>query len=148
MPEITGEWRSIPAAPAEGYRAQRIAPVEHPGSPRGPVVVITGEYGARVLAPIQETLASLAGRTVRILTVENTFFGGNVGVAGLIVGEDVRRSLLADSEPAGVYLIPDVALQGDVFLDNMPLAEVVDGIAAPVVPVEATAAGFLTGARA
>ncbi len=69
-------------------------------------------------------------------------------MAGLLVGADVRAALLADQEEAGVYLVPDVALQGDVFLDNMPLEEVAMGVGAPVVPVEATAAGVLAGARA
>ena len=147
MPEITGEWRSIPAAPAEGYRAQRIASVDHPGSARGPVVIVTGEYGARVLEPVRETLASLIDRPIRLLPVANDFFGGNISVAGLMVGEDVRRALLADREASGVYLIPDVALQGDVFLDNMALTDVTEGIDTPVVPVEATAAGVLHGAR-
>ena len=147
QPSITGEWRSIPAAPAEGYRAQRVITVDDPGPTRGPVVVVTGEYGAEVLAPVRETLSALAGRPIRLLPVHNDFFGGNISVAGLMVGEDVRKALLSDVEPVGIYLLPDVALQGDVFLDNVPLTEVAEGIRAPVVPVEATAAGLLAGAR-
>jgi hypothetical protein len=46
-----------------------------------------------------------------------------------------------------VYLIPDVAVQGDVFLDDVPVAEVVASAKAPVRMVEATAAGLLAGAR-
>ena len=49
--------------------------------------------------------------------VENQFFGGNVGVAGLLVGEDLAR-VLAD-EPAGHrYLLPDVCLSQGRFLDG------------------------------
>ena len=52
-----------------------------------------------------------------MLPVENRFFGGNVGVTGLIVGEDIAR-VLAD-EPAGHrYLLPDVCLSGGRFLDG------------------------------
>ena len=52
-----------------------------------------------------------------MLPVENQFFGGNVGVTGLIVGEDIAR-VLAD-EPAGHrYLLPDVCLSGGRFLDG------------------------------
>ena len=146
-PLITGEWRSIPAAPDEGYRAQRVVFPGRPEPTKGPVVVVTGEYGAKVLEPVREALSGLAGRHIRLLAVRNDFFGGNISVAGLLVGEDVRRALDADQKPAGVYLIPDVALQGDVFLDNVPLADVTRGIKAPVVAVEATAAGLLAGAR-
>jgi putative radical SAM enzyme (TIGR03279 family) len=148
MPEITGEWRSVPAAPREGYRAARILDVAHPGSPRGTVVLVTGAYGARVLEPVLPALSHMAGRSIRTLQVDNAFFGGNIAVAGLLVGEDVRRAIAADDEEAGVYLIPDVALQGDVFLDDVGLAEVAAEAAAPLVPVEATAAGILAGAAA
>ena len=146
-PSITGEWRSIPAAPAEGYRTRRILDTEHPGSAGGPLVLVTGEYGAQVLSPVRAALERLVRRPVRLLPVHNHFFGGNIAVSGLLVGEDVRAALMADDEPAGVYLIPDVALQGDVFLDNMALEEVSAGIETPVVPVEATAAGVLAGAH-
>ena len=54
---------------------------------------------------------------VRIVTVENRYFGGNVAVTGLMVGEDLARVLAA--EPAGHrYLLPDVCLSGGRFLDG------------------------------
>jgi hypothetical protein len=109
---------------------------------------VTGEYGARVLEPVRAPLEELARRKIRLLPVPNTFFGGNIAVAGLIVGEDVRRALAADSGPAGLYLLPDVALQGDVFLDNVPLHDISEAAKAPVLAVEATAAGLLEGAAA
>ena len=49
-------------------------------------VVVTGEYGQRILDPILERLARLAGRKIRLLTIPNDFFGGNTAVAGLMVG--------------------------------------------------------------
>jgi hypothetical protein len=83
--------------------------------------VITGRYGARVLDPLLERLASTPGGTagvdVRTVPVDNRFFGGNIAVTGLLVGEDIAR-VLAD-EPAGHrYLLPDVCLSGGVFLDG------------------------------
>ena len=57
--------------------------------------------------------------TVRVVPVENRFFGGNVGVTGLLVGEDLARVLTG--EPEGQrYLLPDVCLSGGRFLDGMP----------------------------
>jgi len=76
------------------------------------VVVITGEYGAKVLRPL---LAGFDG--VRVLAVENTFFGGNIGVTGLLVGEDVAR-VLADQPEGDRYLLPDVCLSNGLFLDG------------------------------
>jgi putative radical SAM enzyme (TIGR03279 family) len=79
-----------------------------------PVAVLTGTYGAAVLRPLLDRI----GRPdVRVVPVENRFFGGTVGVAGLLVGEDLARVLAA--EPEGHrYLLPDVCLSRGVFLDG------------------------------
>ena len=53
-----------------------------------PVAVLTGPYGARVLG---RCWPSWAAPDVRVVPVENRFFGGNVGVTGLLVGEDLAR---------------------------------------------------------
>jgi putative radical SAM enzyme (TIGR03279 family) len=146
-PLITGEWRSIPAAPDEGYRAPRhLAGAAEAPDRRGPAVIVTGTYGAQVIEPIRSRLESLAGRRMRILPVRNDFFRGNVAVAGLMVGADIRRAFEADRGEAGVYLIPDVAVQSDVFLDDLTIADVAAAAGAPVRIVEATAAGLLHGA--
>ena len=84
-----------------------------------PVGILTGEYGARTLQPL---VASLQNDNVRIVSVENRFFGGNVSVAGLLVGEDIARTL--EEEPQGHrYLLPDVCLSQGKFLDGMTPAD-------------------------
>ncbi|HET8621170.1 MAG TPA: DUF512 domain-containing protein [Acidimicrobiales bacterium] len=90
------------------------------GPRRGaPVAVLTAPYGARVLTPL---LAELGRPDVRVVTVENRYFGGNVGVSGLMVGEDLARALAA--EPEGHrYLLPDVCLTRGVFLDGTTPAD-------------------------
>ena len=131
----TGSARARAAAadarPARGYRAPRTCAtndeVEAGGTegvslglpvvrPRrdAPVGVLTGVLGAAVLEPL---LAGMGLDDVRVLAVENRFFGGNVGVTGLMVGEDVARVLV--DEPAGHrYLLPDVCLSNGRFLDG------------------------------
>jgi len=84
---------------------------------------------------------------MRILEVENRFFGGNTGVAGLMVGEDIMRELADDRGPAGAYVIPDVALSGDTFIDDVALGVVTSSARAPVVVAPATAAGLVGAAR-
>jgi putative radical SAM enzyme (TIGR03279 family) len=131
-----GFFASVDGAPAEGYRAPRVVegspgvsgagpavasgqpvvlrPGRRPG-PGAPVGIVTSEYGAQVLGPIIETYSGTA--QVRLVVVDNRFFGGNIAVTGLLVGEDIAR-VLAD-EPAGHrYLLPDVCLSGGVFLDG------------------------------
>jgi NifB/MoaA-like Fe-S oxidoreductase len=97
------------AVRATGDQLLRIGP-----SRRAPVAVLTARYGARVLRPLVERL----GRPdVRIVTVDNDYFGGNVAVSGLMVGSDLARVL--DREPAGHrYLLPDVCLTQGRFLDG------------------------------
>jgi putative radical SAM enzyme (TIGR03279 family) len=114
-----GFFQWVDGAPAEGYRAVRVS-VRRPGvevatTARPCVAILTGALGARVLAPLVDAL----GRDdVRIVPVENRFFGGNIGVAGLLVGEDLARTLAA--EPAGDrYLLPDVCLTQGRFLDGL-----------------------------
>jgi len=91
-------------------------------SPRrdAPIAILTGEMGAEVLSPL---VSSLGRDDIRIVPVVNEFFGGNTGVTGLMVGEDIARVLAA--EPAGHrYLLPDVCLSDDGrFLDGASVAD-------------------------
>jgi putative radical SAM enzyme (TIGR03279 family) len=113
----------VDGAPAAGYRAPRIplgtavpTPVVDPHAPIG---ILTGAYGARVLAPLVDALDR---PDVRLVPVENAYFGGNIGVTGLLVGEDLVRTL--SGEPAGHrYLLPDVCLSDGVFLDGLRPAD-------------------------
>ncbi|MEZ5176109.1 MAG: DUF512 domain-containing protein [Acidimicrobiia bacterium] len=145
-PIVTGEWRSVPAAPAEGYRLPKHL-ADDPAVSDGPGVIVTGEYGESVLEPLLDRLEQLTNRSVRLLVVRNDFFGGNTAVAGLLAGEDIKHRLNADAEPAGAYVVPDVALAADRFIDDMPLAEVASVAKAPVVVAEATAAGLIGALR-
>jgi hypothetical protein len=101
----------------EPYRAVRASAEQllHIGPSRhAPVGILTAPYGARVLAPL---VAGLSRSDVRIVTVDNQYFGGNVAVSGLMVGADLARVLAA--EPAGHrYLLPDVCLTQGRFLDG------------------------------
>jgi putative radical SAM enzyme (TIGR03279 family) len=88
---------------------------------RGAAVgILTGELGARVLAPLVESL----GRTdVRVIPVRNEFFGGNTAVTGLMTGSDLCR-VLADEPPGHRYLLPDVCLSDDErFLDGLAVSD-------------------------
>ncbi len=119
----------VDGAPAEGYRAPRTAAAcgsSADGSVEGtpltigprrdaPVAILSGPLGAQVLAPL---VARLGRPDVRVVEVANRFFGGNVGVTGLMVGEDLARTLA--EEPAGHrYLLPDVCLSQGRFLDGL-----------------------------
>ena len=88
--------------------------------PDAPVGVLTGTFGAQVVGPL---VGRLGRDDVRVIPVENRFFGGNTGVTGLLTGEDLTRVLA--SEPVGHrYLLPDVCLSDDGrFLDGLTVAD-------------------------
>jgi len=116
----------VDGAPAEGYRAPTVAPRAH-GDGRGaarppaegarddrPIAVLTGSFGHEVLAPL---LAAHPRRDLRTIGVDNEFFGGTIGVAGLLTGPDLARVLR--TEPEGHrYLLPDACLSQGRFLDG------------------------------
>jgi putative radical SAM enzyme (TIGR03279 family) len=106
----------------EPYRAVRATAdqlVQLGPSRRAPVAILTAPYGARVLAPL---VAGLGRADVRVVTVDNRYFGGNVGVSGLMVGADLTR-VLAAQPPGHRYLLPDVCLTQGRFLDGTTPAD-------------------------
>ncbi len=121
----SGFFAWVDGAPAEGYRAPRLAAsssTAEDGSPllqirpsaSAPIGVITSEYGAKILGPL---LAETGRSDIRLVVIDNQFFGGNIAVTGLMVGTDIARVLA--NEPAGHrYLLPDVCLSGGTFLDG------------------------------
>ena len=94
-----------------------------------PIAILTGSYGAAVLRPLAASwrsgVAAATGATapaVRVVEVANEFFGGNIGVTGLLAGADIAAAL--ECEPAAHrYLLADVCLSGGKFLDGMTPAE-------------------------
>ena len=108
------EYEPYRAVRARADQLVQIGPRRH-----APVAILTAPYGARVLAPLVERL----GRPdVRIVPVENRYFGGNVGVSGLMVGEDLAR-VLAGQPEGHRYLLPDVCLTQGRFLDGTAPAD-------------------------
>jgi putative radical SAM enzyme (TIGR03279 family) len=124
-----GFFASVDAAPAEGYRAPRL-PTAPAGADSRPITILTGTYGARVLGPL---VAGHPRQDVRLQAVANDFFGGNIGVAGLLTGEDVARAL-KDVPDESRCLLPDACLNEGRFLDGLTLADLPRDV--EVVPTE------------
>ncbi|MEY3361232.1 MAG: hypothetical protein RL531_951 [Actinomycetota bacterium] len=121
----SGFFAWVDGAPAEGFRAPRVRgglPVRDARRRGVPVALLTGAYGRAVLEPLLPDLTTRAGAPVRCLEVENRWFGGNIGVTGLMTGPDIARSL-AGVRPGERVLLPDVALSEDRFLDGSTVAD-------------------------
>jgi hypothetical protein len=133
-----GFFQAVDGAPPIGYRAQTgVAGSSEPtgtaDATRGRVVVLTGAYAG----PLIDGLLSRTGVTAEVLTVENRFFGGNIAVAGLLCGADVRDAIARDGG-AATYLLPDACLTNGRFLDGVEL----DSLGAEVRAVETDGAAL------
>jgi len=84
--------------------------------------IITGEYGAQVIAPL---LSAYPSDQVHIHEIKNEYFGGNTAVAGLLTFEDVARHLRTAPEDR-MFLLPDVCLNDGRFLDGKTIEELQD----------------------
>ena len=117
----TGFFQSVDGAPALGYRAPRfdvaVGSVARDGG--GDIALVTGEYAAPLL---RELLDQHHFSDVKIITVENRYFGGNIKVAGLMTGQDLQRAL-ADVPDTTTCFLPDVCLSEGRFLDGLGLED-------------------------
>ncbi|MGD0313895.1 MAG: DUF512 domain-containing protein [Acidimicrobiales bacterium] len=114
-----GFFAAVDGAPASGYRARRGSGDPEPLRPGAPIAILTGEYGARVLGPL---VGSLGRDDIRLVPVVNHFFGGNIGVSGLMTGADLSEVLGAQPE-GHRYLLPDSCLSEGRFLDDLRPAD-------------------------
>ena len=87
-------------------------------------------------------LEEVAAGPVRLLPVVNRFFGGNIGVTGLLTATDVGAAL-ADVPDDCRVLLPDVVLSEDRFLDGGRVSD----LPRPVEVVRADGAALVEALR-
>jgi len=120
-----GFFAAVDGAPATGYRAPRSDATGGRGAGSGsddkasPIAILTGEYGALVLGPLVD---SLSRDDIRLVPVANRFFGGNIGVSGLLTGTDLA-DVLATQPEGHRYLLPDSCLSEGRFLDDLTVSD-------------------------
>lgn len=130
-PEALRNVRTHPAAqtPVNGD-------IVHDGFPSNHGTMLTGEMFAPVLRERIEKLNAVMGTRFSVLAVPNTYFGGDVSVAGLLTARDllaVRHQIEGD-----FVTIPKVTIKSDepIFLDGMSFAELKAQFPVPVIPVD------------
>ncbi|MET0752171.1 MAG: DUF512 domain-containing protein [Pyrinomonadaceae bacterium] len=81
--------------------------------------ILTGEMFAPVLASQIEKVNSLIGSDLKVLAVPNTYFGGDVAVAGLLTGQDYLA--VRDKIEGDFAIIPKHTIKSDepILLDGM-----------------------------
>ncbi len=85
--------------------------------------VLTGEMFAPILRAQIETFNAAANSRLNVLAVPNTYFGGDVSVAGLLTGQDYRN--VADQVTGDFVIIPKHTIKSDepILLDGMSVDE-------------------------
>lgn len=98
--------------------ANRNSPIANRQSLRG--TILTGEMFAPTLAPQIEKLNAALGSELKVLAVPNTYFGGDVAVAGLLSGQDYLA--VRDRVEGDFVIIPKHTIKSDepVLIDGMP----------------------------
>ncbi|HET7340827.1 MAG TPA: DUF512 domain-containing protein [Methylomirabilota bacterium] len=100
------------------------------------LTVVSGTLYAPRLARL---LGALPGARARVVAIANEFFGGSLGVAGLLTGQDIQRQLAMAGDLGEAVLIPAVALRDGegVFLDDLTPDDLARTLGVRVVPVQA-----------
>lgn len=142
-PRKTGFFQWVEAAPAFGYRQEKL-PAESTqvsstitSRPRNPVVIMTGEYALPILSPMVEELKNILNVDIKVKGVKNEFFGGNIKVAGLVTGQDLIREISKLDKNSHI-VIPDVMLTKGLFIDGVSI----DSIDRAVSVIETTASAL------
>jgi putative radical SAM enzyme (TIGR03279 family) len=88
------------------------------------LAVVTGERMGPVFEPLAQRLSAHTGARVEVIAVTNRMFGSTVNTAGLLPGADMLDAV-RNRGTYDVVLLPAESLNDDdLFIDNMPLADV------------------------
>jgi NifB/MoaA-like Fe-S oxidoreductase len=122
--------RGIAIKPKSHINANPRSPIRNPQSKSG--TFLTGEMFAPILREQVDKYNAIRGSRLHVMAVPNTYFGGDVAVAGLLTGQDflaVKDKIVGD-----FVTIPRVTIKSDepVFLDGMTYDELKKQFPVPV----------------
>ncbi|MBF0553168.1 MAG: DUF512 domain-containing protein [Nitrospirae bacterium] len=114
--ELPQKENGVGMVPEFLHRAGRFKKLKH--VPKTPISLLTGTSFYPYLKKISQKLNKKTGIDLRVVPVENQFFGTTVTVTGLLTGRDIVRTFMG--LPAEIIFIPDVTLRDgqNVFLDD------------------------------
>ena len=104
-------------------RAETTLPIERSRGKKLYGTVLTGEMFAPILAEQIARYNALSGARLSVLAVPNTYFGGDVSVAGLLCGKDYLN--VKDKIAGDFVIIPKHTIKSDepILLDGMTFDE-------------------------
>lgn len=110
--------------------------------------ILTGEMFAPILSGQIEAYNRLNGSKLHVLAVPNTYFGGDVAVAGLLTGQDYLG--VKDRIKGDFVIIPKHTIKSDepILLDGMMYEELRSRYPVPIYDMDAEGLiAFLAGKR-
>jgi putative radical SAM enzyme (TIGR03279 family) len=98
--------------------------------------ILTGEMFAPILAAQIEKLNAVLNSNLKVLAVPNTYFGGDVAVAGLLTGQDYLA--VKDRIEGDFAIIPKHTIKSDepVLLDGMQFEDLKRRFPVPIYEME------------
>jgi putative radical SAM enzyme (TIGR03279 family) len=115
------------------------------GSSSKKFITYTGTSFYPFLKKFVDRLSEKENIDIKLLQVENRFFGTSVTVAGLLTGRDVVKALHDNIDSYQVLLVPDAGLKEDedIFLDDVSLKDVEEATGLKPVRTVATPQGLI-----
>jgi putative radical SAM enzyme (TIGR03279 family) len=94
--------------------------------------ILTGEMFAPILREKIDEFNAANGTRLNVVAVPNTYFGGDVSVAGLLTGQDYKK--IADQIEGDFVIIPKHTIKSDepILLDGMSFDALKRGFDVPV----------------
>ena len=87
------------------------------------ITIVTGKLASAALREMSNVLNEKKLARSQVIEIEHTFWGGNVGCAGLIMGEEVRSQLNGVDCGEMLFLPPDAVDNQGRMLDDITLAQ-------------------------
>jgi len=96
------------------------------------ITVVTGSLAAPALRRLAAALTAKQIADAEVAEIENTFWGGNVACAGLLMGEEVLGQLCGRELGEMVFLPPDAVDNQNRMLDDITLKEMTNTLGTQV----------------
>ncbi len=143
LKKVSRKGAKTPSLVAENVRTHDLAikpknnpksEIQNPKSLNG--TILTGEMFAPILAEQIGKLNAVLSSNLKVLAVPNTYFGGDVAVAGLLSGQDFLA--VKDKIEGDFVIIPKHTIKSDepVLIDGMTFEQLQNEFPVPILPLD------------